>query len=279
MSWRPGGAASLRLEAEGGLGSGPEVADPHLHASPPRILPLAAVAAAVCALSGLGVLPGPASAALDLGAAGCYGLALRAALPRWPDGPSGRLGWLNGMTPVVLPLAALTAACVALPQRPDLPWLVLLPLWALVVLTASPWLEAGLEHGYGPNWSSTALAVLAISVPLPIFALVFNPTVPAVVRALAAGAAVAVPTWRLVALSQRQPGQAWRRALVVVALLAVAAAASAWLQVPAALLPVALLLGWYGLTGVVSQRDGQSMASFVAFVVAAAVMMAVAAPA
>ncbi|MGC1908284.1 MAG: hypothetical protein WA809_01610, partial [Candidatus Dormiibacterota bacterium] len=68
------------------------------------------------------------------------------------------------------------------------------------------------------------------------------------------------------------------RALVVTALLGVAAGLSVLLRVPTPLLPVALLLGWYGLTGVVSQPNGRSTGAFAVFVVLAAVMLAVGHP-
>jgi hypothetical protein len=58
----------------------------------------------------------------------------------------------------------------------------------------------------------------------------------------------------------------------------VAAGFSALLRVPIPLLPVALLLGWYGLAGVVSQRSSRSISGFAVFVVLAGVMLAVAAP-
>ncbi|MGH7610787.1 MAG: hypothetical protein ACREN4_02075 [Candidatus Dormibacteria bacterium] len=277
MSWRPGGAASLRLEAEGGLESRERQLDPHLHTSPPRLLPFALAGAGICALSGLGVLPWPAVLALDLGSATCYGLALRASLPRWPDGPQGRLALLNGMAPALLPLAGLVSADLALPQRPGLPWVVLLPLWLLVLLGLAPFLAVGQEHGYARRWESTLLAVLAISVPVPIFALVMAPTVAGPLRGLGVLAVLLVPTWQLASLV-RPWRQAWRRAALVAVLVGAAAGASAWLQVPAALLPAAMLLGWYGLAGVVSQRDGQYSSSFAAFVVAAAVLLAVTGP-
>jgi hypothetical protein len=278
VSWRPGGAAALREEAEAGLGVAAVDKEANVHVSPPRIIPFALAAALICGLSGIGVLPPAAAALLDLGAAGCYLVALRSALPRWPELPWPRLRWLNGMAPAALPLAVFATACIALAEQPGLPGVVLLPLWVLLLLTVCPWLEVGEEQGSGLPWTPTALAVMIITVPLPLFALAMSPSVSAPVRALAVGGAVLIPTWRLVSLSRRSWWRAWRRSITVAVLLGAAAGASVLLRVPIPLLPVALLLGWYGLSGVVSQRDGRSIGGFAVFVVLAAVMLAVASP-
>jgi len=278
LSWRPGGAAALRQEAESGLGVAPVDHLVGLHLSPPRIVPFSLMAAAVCALSGLGVLPLVAAILLDLGAALCYLLALRSALPRWPELPWPRLHFLSGMQPAVLPLAGFVSASVALAEQPGLPGVVVLPVGVLVLLTVCPWLEVGEEKRSSSRWGPTALALLIIAVPLPLFILAMSPSVPAPVRAATVAAAVLIPTWRLVSLTRRNWSQAWIRAGVVAALLGLAGGLSVILRVPIPLLPVALLLGWYGLAGVVSQRDGRSTGTFALFVVLAAVMLAVGNP-
>jgi hypothetical protein len=252
--------------------------DVSLHLSPPRVIPFAMASAAVCALSGVGLLPLPLSVLLDVAAAGCYVVALRSGLPRWPELPWPRLRLLSGMRPALLPLAGLASASVVLAEQPGLPGVVLLPLWVLLLLTVAPWLEIGQDQGSSFRWGTTALALLTISIPLPLFILVMSPSVPAVVRAVTVAAAVLIPTWRLVSLTRRGLAQPLVRAGVVAVVIGAAAGASVVLRVPIPLLPVALLMGWYGLAGVVSQRDGRSVGAFAVFVVVAAVMLAVAGP-
>ena len=278
MSWRPRGAAALREDAGAGLGVSPGEGGADFHLSPPRIVPFAVVAAAISALSGIGVVPLPAAIALDAGSATCYLVALRSGLPRWPRLPWARLGWFSGMGPALLPLAGFVSACVALAEQPGLPGLVLLPLWVLLLFSLCPWLEVAEELGTSFRVGATVLALLAISVPLPLFILAMSPSVTAPVRGLAVAAAVAVPTGRLVSLARRSWRGAWPRAALVAVLMGVAAGFSALLRVPIPLLPVALLLGWYGLAGVVSQRRSRSISGFAEFVVLAGVMLAVAAP-
>jgi len=251
---------------------------PELHLSPPRVVPFSLAAAAVCALSGIGVLPLAAAIALDIGAALSYLVALRSGLPRWPELPWPRLHFLSGMQPAVLPLAGFVSAAIALAEQPGLPGLLLLPLWVLVMLTVCPWLEVAEESRSSRRWGPTVLALLAISVPLPLFILAMSPSVAAPVRAVAVGAAVLLPSWRLISLTCRDDRRAWNRSVAVTLVLGAAAGASALLQVPIPLLPVALLLGWYGLTGVVSQHDRRSIGTFACFVVVAAVMLAVGNP-
>jgi hypothetical protein len=172
----------------------------------------------------------------------------------------------------------LVSASVVLAEQPGLPGVVLLPLWVLLLLTVAPWLEIGQDQGSSFRWGTTALALLTISIPLPLFILVMSPSVPAVVRAVTVAAAVLIPTWRLVSLTRRGLAQPLVRAGVVAVVIGAAAGASVVLRVPIPLLPVALLMGWYGLAGVVSQRDGRSVGAFAVFVVVAAVMLAVAGP-
>ncbi|MGH7691778.1 MAG: hypothetical protein ACRENY_09410 [Candidatus Dormibacteria bacterium] len=278
MSWLPGGAAALRRDAVSGLGMGVVEQPAGTHLSPPRIVPFSLMAALVCALCGIGILPLAASVALDVGAAICYLAALRAALPRWPVLPWPRLHFLSGMRPAVLPLTGLVSASVVLAEQPGLPGLVLLPVGVAVLLTVCPWLEVEEERRSASRWAATVLALLTILVPLPILVLALGPSVPAPTRGVAVALAVLLPTWRLVSLTRRGVLESLARAGVVAGLVGFAAGMSAAIQVPIALLPVALLLGWYGLAGVVSQRDGRSGGTFAAFVVLAAVMLAVANP-
>lgn len=223
-------------------------------------------------------MPLPAAILLDLGAALCYLVALRSALPRWPELHWPRLHFLSGMGPAVLPVAGFASASVALAEQPGLPGVVLLPLWALLILTLSPWLEVGEEKGPRFRWGRILLGLLTISVPLPLFLLAMSPSVSAPLRAATVAAAVLVPTGRLVGMNRSGWWQAWRRAAVVAVLMGAAAGCSVLLQVPIPVLPVALLLGWYGLAGVVSEREGRSTSGFAVFVVLAAVMLAAASP-
>lgn len=278
MSWGPGGWAALRSEAAAGLGQQMGEDRPEDHLDPRRILPIALAAVAVCALSGLGVLPWAAGVVLDLGGALCYFLALRAALPHWPELPGRWLRPLSGMGVAALPLVGFAAACVALLEQPGLPGVVVLPLWVLLLLTVCPWLELGAEQGFTASRATTLFALLTVSVPLPFFTLAMSPSVSAPTRAVVVAAAVLTPTWRLVSLAGPSWSRAWRRSLLVAVVLGAAAGASALLRVPIELLPVALLLGWYGLAGVVGRRRGTPMAAFAVFVVVAGVMLALAGP-
>ena len=70
----------------------------------------------------------------------------------------------------------------------------------------------------------------------------------------------------------------WPRAIGVAVVVGLAAVIIATLQVPGPLLPVALLIGWYGLTGVASNGGRRRSLSFSGFVVLAAAMLALAAP-
>ncbi|MGA8427824.1 MAG: hypothetical protein WB801_09620 [Candidatus Dormiibacterota bacterium] len=242
------------------------------------MVPFALAAAGVCALLGLGILPLPVAVLLDVAAGACYLVALRSGLPHWPQLPWPRLRVLSGMRPAIVPLAGFVSASVVLAEQPGLPGVVLLPVWALLLLAVAPWLEVGQDQGSSFRWGTTALALLIISIPIPLFILAMNPSVPAVVRAVTVAAAVLIPTWRLVSLTRRGQAQAWVRAGVVAVVIGAAAGASVVLRVPIPLLPVALLMGWYGFAGVVSQRDGRSVGAFAVFVVVAAVMLAVAGP-
>ncbi|MGA7088078.1 MAG: hypothetical protein WB116_07350, partial [Candidatus Dormiibacterota bacterium] len=189
--------------------------DPEFHLSPPRVVPFALAAAAVCALSGVGILPVPVAVLLDVAAAACYLVALRSGLPHWPQLPWPRLRLLSGMRPAIVALAGLVSASVVLAEQPGLPGVVLLPVWALLLLAVTPWLEVGQDQGSSFRWGTTALALLTISIPVPLFILVMSPSVPAVVRAVTVATAVLIPTWRLVSLTRRGWAQPWVRAGVV----------------------------------------------------------------
>ncbi|HEY6538744.1 MAG TPA: hypothetical protein VI138_06885 [Candidatus Dormibacteraeota bacterium] len=278
MSSRPRGAAALRHQAETGLGGTAQESRPERHLSPPRVVPFSLAAAGVCALSGIGVLPTSAAVGLDAGALLCYLVALRSGLPRWPELPWRRLQLLNGMQPALLPTAAFVSAAIALGEQPGLPGLAIMPPWIWLTLTVCPWLELAEERRSSLRWGPTVLALLAISVPLPLFVLAMSPSVSAPVRAATVALAVLVPTWRLITLTYRNLSRAWLRSATIAVLVGAAAGMSVLLRVAVPFLPVALLLGWYGLAGVVSQRDRRSTGAFAVFVVLAAIMLAVANP-
>ncbi len=241
--------------------------------SPPRLLLFAALSAAIVGLSGFGLLPDWAAALLDLGAIACYLLALRSVLPRWPPLPLIDWSPTHGMAPALLVLSTFSSAAIALVLRPGLPWAVLVPLWVLLSLSVGPWLDGSCEHGGGPDWAAGALSALVVVAPVPILFLALGTEVAAPVRAAAVGAVLAVPSWRLIVISGGGPA-APQRALAVVLVLAAAAGVSALLPVAPAMLPVAMLLGWYGLCGVAGRRS----ATAVGFVVLASALLAVAAP-
>ena len=277
VSRRPAGAAALRQQAATGLGDSPLVADPSSHLWPPRVVPFALAASAVVGMAGMGIVPLPAAVALDLGAVACYLLALRSVLPRWPllSGPS----WLSGMEPAILPLAALASASLALATNPGLPWTVLTPFWLLLVLTLCPWLDAGDSQGQVPEWGSTVLAALVVTVPIAFFVVVMGAGTPTPLLALGVGMGALIPAFRLIRMEGHPWATAWERSALVAVLMAAAAILVARLQVPGPLLPVAMLMGWYGLTGIAAQRAPRQRGSFMAFVVLAAVVLAIAAPA
>lgn len=277
MSRRPAGAAALRQQAGNGLTESPWRAEPSLSPRPSRATPFAVLAAAVVGVAGVGALPLAAAIALDLGAVACYLLALRSVLPRRPQ--LSAAPWLSGMEPAVLPLAAFASASLALASDPGLPWTVLTPLWLMVVLVLFPGLDTADPRARVPEWGSTVVAALVITVPVAFFVVALGSGAAAPVLALGVGLGALVPTWSLIRLEGRSRASAWWRAGVVVALVAAAAVLVSRLQVPGPLLPVAMLMGWYGLTGIAAQPDSRQRGSFTVFVVLAAAVLAVAAPA
>ncbi len=279
MIRRPAGAAALRLDAAEVLRDSPIQHESGRHITPPRVIPFAIAAAAVIGLTGTGILPAPASIGLDLGALVCYLLALRAGLPQHPGATRGWRAWVDGMEPAVLALSAVFAGALLLASSPGMPWAVITPLWLLLMLTVCPWLEGGADQQQLPPWGPTALACLIITVPAVFFVVAVTAGIPAPALALLVGLGSLAPSWRMVRLTGRAAMVALERGAMVAVLMAVAAVLTARLQVPGPLLPVALLVGWYGLTGVASLRDRSQLGSFATFVVLAAAILAIAAPA
>ncbi|MGH7757950.1 MAG: hypothetical protein ACREN7_01385 [Candidatus Dormibacteria bacterium] len=262
-----------------GLGVGqPEALARIPQLTPSRILPFALIAAAVCGLSGVGLLPLPAAVLLEVAAGACYLVGLRASLPRWPELPWPRLRQFSGMGPVILPLWGLASASLVLAAQPGLPGEALLPAGVLCLLALAPRLEIGEEGQPTFGGARAALVLLTVLVPLPVFILAMGSGMPAPLRGLLAGAAVLVPTWHLMGVSQRNSTFGLVRTAAVGVLVGLAAGATAMIQAPIELLPVALLLGWYGLAGLASSRQGSAKGGFALFVVLAAVMLAVASP-
>lgn len=281
MNRRPAGAAALRLQAE--IGESPERPVPARveGGGRPSLLGLLGVGVAlVVATTGLGVLPLWAAGPLDLGAAACYLVGLRSALPS-PVRHSRRDYWLSGemVESSAVPLTAVLGAALALQIDPGLPWLVLLPAWLALELGLTPWLDAESRAGAGPEWGPTALSILLVAVPAPLFVLALAPGVPSPLSALGMAAAAAAPTWRLVDLGESGADRTWARGLAVTLAVAVAGALSARVGASGAVLPAALLLGWYGLTGVCARPPGRPRLSAAGFVILAAALLAVTAPA
>ena len=276
---RPAGAAALRLDAAEVLQDIPSHHEPGHHVRPPRVIPFAMAAAAVIGLTGTGILPVPATVGLDLGALFCYLLALRAVLPPHSGHNRGWLSWADGMEPAVLALSAVLAGALLLASSPGMPWGVITPIWLLLMLTVCPWLEGGAEQQQLPAWGPTALACLIITVPAAFFVAAMTAGIPTPALAILVGLGSLAASWRMVRLTGRPAMVALERGAMVAVLMALAAVLTARLQVPGPLLPVALLVGWYGLTGVASLRDRRQLGAFATFVVLAAAILAIAAPA
>jgi hypothetical protein len=275
---RAAGAAGQRQQAQVGLEQSPIGQDRMERLWPPRVVGFAAVATVVVGLTGPGIMPPVLEAALDLGALFCYLLALRVALPHWPLLAPPLVRWLSGMEPAILPVTTLVAAALVLGSNPGLPWTVVVPCWLMLVLAVGPWLDGGGSPSETPDWGLTALAAAAITVPVPFFVVATSAGTPAPLVALLAGLGAVVPSWRLIHLAGGSWSGSWPRAIGVAVVVGLAAVMIARLQVPGPLLPVALLIGWYGLTGVASNGRRRRALSFSAFVVLAAAMLALAAP-
>jgi hypothetical protein len=275
---RAAGAAGQRQQAQVGLERSPLGQDRMERLWPPRVVGFAAVAAVVVGLTGPGIMPPALEAALDLAALFCYLLALRVALPHWPLVASPRLRWLSGMEPAILPVTTLIAAALVLGSNPGPPWTIVVPCWLLLVLAVCPWLDGGGSPSESPAWGLTALAAVAITVPVPFFVVATSAGTAAPLVAVLAGMGAVVPSWRLIHLAGGTWSDSWPGAIGVAVVVGLAAVVIARLQVPGPLLPVALLIGWYGLTGVASNGGRSRSVSFSAFVVLAAAMLALAAP-
>ena len=267
----------MRQQAEVGLVDSTLLAEASAQPWPSRLVPFALLAAAVVGLAGVGIMAVPAAAALDLGAIACYLLALRSVLPSGPV-RVGR-GWLSGMAPAILPLAALASASLALASDPGLPWSLLTPVWWALVLALFPWLDADDARVRIPAWGPTVLAALVITVPVAFFVVAMGAGTPAPLMALGVGVGALVPSLSLIRLEGHSLAKAWEGAVVVALLMAGAAVLVSRLQVPGPLLPVAMLMGWYGLTGVAARHGAGRGRSFTVFVVLAAAVLAIAAPA
>ena len=270
----------MRLEAAAGLepiqsDSGSSAR----HLSPPRLTFFALAAAAAVGLTGTGAIPLLASAVLDAGALACYLLALKSSLPPEPRSLSPRLLSVRGLEHSGVALASLVGAALLLATSPGLPWSVVAPVWLAVMLALGPWLDSGVDLERLPAWCATALSCLLVTVPVAYLVVGLSPGIPPPVQAFVVGLGCLVPSWRMVRLSGRAGAAAWERAGAVSLLLASAAGLTSRLRVPGALLPVALLVAWYGLTGVASMRDRRQMTSFTTFVLLAAAILAIAAPA
>ncbi len=279
MTRRPAGAAALRLEAAEVLrvASLGEISGRHL--SPPRVVPFAVVSAAVVGLTGTGVVPGPVEIGLDLGISACYLLSLRAAIPRLAGPVAAPRRWLADMDPAILAVASVLGAAIILATGPGTPWTVITPLWLLLMLSVAPWLDAGSERGELPRWGPTALACLLVTVPVPYLVVGLSPGLPGPVQAATIAVGCLVPSWRMIRLAGTATTAAWGRAVALAVIIAAAAAVVVRVQVPGPLLPVALLVGWYGLTGIAGLRNRADLPSFAAFVVLAATILAISAPA
>jgi|GEM_PF-3155757 len=269
----------MRLEAAAGLEPVPSRPGSALHLSPPRVTFFALAAAAGVGLTGTGIIPLPGSVCLDLGALAFYVLALKSSLPQEPGRLSLRLLNPRGLEHSWLALVSLVGAALLLATSPGLPWSVVAPAWLAVMLGLGPWLDQGVDSERLPPWGATALSCLVVTVPVAFLVVGLTPGIPAPVQAFLVGMGCLVPSWRMVHLFGRTGPVAWERAGAVALLLASAAVLTSRLRVPGALLPVALLVAWYGLTGVAALRDRRQMSSYATFVLLAAAILAIAAPA
>lgn len=267
----------MRLEAEAVLGPAAVVEELADGVRPLLLVPFALGAAGVVALGGLGLLSPLAMGLLDLGAALCYLLALRSALPT--DLPVNGRRWALDVEVALVPLSALAAGASALVEGAQGPWNILVPIWIFVVLALGPWLDAQERAGSGPDWGPTLLSGLLVTIPAPCFAIGTAAGAPAPVVATSVAVAAVVPAWRLVRLAGRSDRYAWTAAGWVAAVMGVAAALTVRIDTQGALLPAALLLAWYGLAGVSAQAGRRPRGSFAGFVVLAAALLAITAPA
>jgi hypothetical protein len=247
----------------------------------PLLLAIFALAAAlVVAISGLGVLAPIWGYLLTLLAAATYVLGLRSFLPS--RARAGARFWLSPrlLEVAAVPLTAITAAVVLLTTSPGPVLVGVLAGWLFLVLGLGAWLDAAGSRGEGPPWGPTVLSLLLVSVPAPLLVSSLSPGVSPWLVALGVAGGTWGPGWRLVRMS----GGGWRETATVALGVALLVAASALLALRAraagAVLPAALLVGWYGLTGVASRpRSEAPVLPSLGFVVLAALMLALTQPA
>ena len=276
MSRLPAGPAALRRQAE--IGGLPQ---PHVEAMRPLLLAIFALAAAlVVAISGLGVLAPIWGYLLALAAAATYVLGLRSFLPS--RARAGARFWLSPrlLEVAAVPLTALTGAVVLLTTSPGPVLVGLIAGWLVVVLGLGAWLDAAGSRGEGPTWGPTALSLVLVSIPAPLLVGSLGPGVAPWLVALGVAGGTWAPGWRLL----RMAGRGWEEAALVALALALLVGASAVLALRAraagAVLPAALLVGWYGLSGVASRTRSEPPAlPSLGFVVLAALMLALTQPA
>ena len=247
----------------------------------PLLLAIFALAAAlVVAISGLGVLAPIWGYLLTLAAAATYALGLRSFLPS--RARAGARFWLSPrlLEVAAVPLTALTGAVVVLTTSPGPALVGVIAGWLVLVLSLGAWLDAAGSRGEGPAWGPTALSLLLVSVPAPLLVSSLGPGVAPWLVALGVAGGTWAPGWRLVRMS----GRGWDESALVALGVALLVGASAVLALRAsaagAVLPGALLVGWYGLTGTASRTRPESpVLPSLGFVVLAALMLALTQPA
>jgi hypothetical protein len=236
----------------------------------PRVVAAAAVVAALVGVTGVGVAPIPIGIALVVVAAVGYLVSLRLVL--------SQSSW-SILGPALPPAACLLGAMALLQTGPGWPWTWLIPVWVWLMLSAWPWLDERAALGDLPAFESTVLSGLLVTLPVPYFVVALTPGLPAGLSALAVATGCLVPGWRMVCLSGLGARSAWERAAIVSSLMAVALVMVVRMQVASPLLLVAMVVGWYGLTGVASLRQRSELPSFAAYVILAAAILAISAPA
>ena len=241
---RPGGAAAQRAAAQAGLGLSPGGPGPAPRpAAPWRTLPLAVVVSAAMAMARPGAVGLGPALVLDTVAGLAYALSVRVG-----DGPLlSRARWGQA----ALPLAVLLVGAVGLPELAG---------WALLgsgagamaaALTVLPWLEGRLLRRPSPRLA-TLLALGGIVVVAAASLAATAPGVAAPARVAVAGVAGCAAALRLGVIGGGPTTWLVLRAglLGLVAAGVVVPLVRAAGAGPAA--ATALLLGWYGLTGVLA---------------------------
>lgn len=273
MARPPAGAAAQRLEVAAGLRELPTEASP-----PVARLAAAAVAVAVAVgLTGSGAVRPEVGGPLWLLGTALY-LALWRLLPGAYRGARSR-GALGSWGPMLIPAVCVVGAALVAQEPLAPPWPLALAAWVALTLSAGPWLDRAASRQRRPGTESTLLTALLVSLPIPYLAVALTPGLPAVVAGLAVATGCLLPSWRMVRLAGPAGGTAVERALIVALLTGAALTAAATSEVAGPLMVLAILVGWYGLTGIVSLRDRSELPSFAAFVVVAAAVLAISAPA